>query len=310
MAEIVTTTAQAVDSPTPPTNPYATPPADRWGARTAPPPAAPRPGVIEDRQWDALTPEQRDGYARVSKPGPDGGSEWMARDKLPSAADLAKPGSPGAGDGQASVTADGKLRVGQHELSPEDIAGLMERRAVEALRSTQVPEAYEGKLPEGYQAPHGLQFGINTKDAAFTDLQLIGKELGWTQDTFSKVLSVAISSDARKEATFQAAVAAEITKLGPNAMSRVQSVDTFLRSVVGDDLMKGGIRPLMYSAKSIEALEKIVHRVVSGGVASFRTDGREPAEMRGRASEAEYAAMTPAQRYTYSKGFPQSQFQR
>ena len=72
MSEPVATVSQTPNNPTPaapavarqpvptshdnqtPQNPYSSL-GDRWGARSAPQPAAPRPGVIEDRQYEALS---------------------------------------------------------------------------------------------------------------------------------------------------------------------------------------------------------------------------------------------------------------
>jgi hypothetical protein len=105
------------------------------------------------------------------------------------------------------------------------------------------------------------------------------------------------------------AARAEVEKLGAHGTARVTAVDTWLRGTLGDDLGKA-VRGMMLTAKAVEGIEKLMTKMSTQGHASFRQDGREPQGAPGRVSEAEYNAMTPGERYTYSKSFPQSQFQR
>jgi hypothetical protein len=320
----VTTASLAADSPTPaapavarqptptahdnqaPPNPYAIPPADRWGARTAAPPATPRNGTITNDQFSRLDPAEQAKYANVRGANGTGG-EWVPRNTLPSESgtDPAKTAAPG----EASVTKDGKLRVGEHELGPEDIAGLMERRALEAVRATQVPAdgVYEAKLPEAVKLPGDVKFEVNREDPAFKDLQAFAARTGLSQDQMSEVLAIYAGDRARDELVMRTAIAKNISALGANANARVSAVDQWIRGVVGDELGKE-MRHMVVSEKIVRGFEKLISKFTSQGVASFRQDGREPQGAPGRVSEAEYNAMSGAERYAYAKSFPQSQF--
>jgi hypothetical protein len=94
-------------------------------AAPAPSPAQSQPGVISDAAYDALpSSADRDRFV-VKKAGDQGGSEWVERAKLPSeapdpAAKLGDPAKPGSTP-EPTVTADGKLRVGDCELPRDDI---------------------------------------------------------------------------------------------------------------------------------------------------------------------------------------------
>ena len=62
---------------------------------------------------------------------------------------------------------DGKLRVGDYELSSEDIAALMATKAQADLRATQVPadaSGYKPDLPADLQLPPGIEFKIDVND--------------------------------------------------------------------------------------------------------------------------------------------------
>jgi hypothetical protein len=276
--------------------------------RSAPvsPSAAPRAGSIPDAQWDSLPPAEQERFARL-KAGPDGGSIWVHRDQLGKepAADGKQPGA--TVDGQASVTEDGKLRVGEMLLSEDDIKSLMTQKATADLRATQVPAdaaAYEPRLPEGIKLPGDLQFKVDAADPALQDLRGLAKRIGLTQSEFSDVLAVYAGSEARKEAEFRTAMAGELTKMGANATMRVTAIETGLRGLLGDDL-GGAMKSMIVSEKLARGFETLLQKFASQGVASFRQDGREPPNPnRGplsSMSEAEYNALTPAEKYSIAK---------
>ena len=140
-------------------------------------------------------------------------------------------------------------------------------------------------------------------------MRQIAKRLNWSQAEFSDVLAIYAASQSAKEADFQSKVAAEFAKMGPNVTQRITAIETWIRGMVGDEF-GNPMRAMIVSERQAVGFEKLMHKFTSQGAASFSQSGREPAELRGRVSEAEYAAMTPGERYTYSKGFDQKQFQR
>jgi hypothetical protein len=123
MTDPIATTSTAPNNPTSPG------PVQRMQSEPTRHDGSPRPGVISDAAYDALDAAAREKFARV-KQGPQGGSEWRERSTLPSetGTDPAKPGTTTT-PGDATVTADGRLQVGEMLLSQEDIKTLVAEKA-------------------------------------------------------------------------------------------------------------------------------------------------------------------------------------
>jgi hypothetical protein len=164
-------------------------------------------------------------------------------------------------------------------------------------------------LPESLKLPPGIEFKVDPTEPGFEDLRQFAKKIGLTQSEFSDALGIYAASQAAKEADFQSKVAAELAKMGPNVTQRITAIETWIRGMIGDEFGTP-LRAMIVSERQAVAFEKLMHKFGSQGAASFRQDGREPAALRGRASEAEYAAMSQAQKWDYARSFPQSQFQK
>jgi hypothetical protein len=121
-------------------------------ASPAPAPAA-RPGSltgvrydapISDQAFDRLGPQDQSRYARVRDQ--NNNPTWQPRSDLaPSPAPkpaVAQPGEPPAPAAPPASVVDGKLRVGEFELSSDDIAALMATKAQADLREAQPEPEY------------------------------------------------------------------------------------------------------------------------------------------------------------------------
>jgi hypothetical protein len=288
---------------TPPAAPSAAPPASASppSPQRAPPPAA-RPGSISAADYHRLEPAEQSKWANLP------GGQWIERAKLES--EQADPTKPATADGKAAVTADGKLRVGDFELSAEDVSTLMQQKATNDLRATQVPadpNGYRIELPKDFVLPAGLDFKFNEADPALAAARAWSHSVGLSQEQFTGLLSQYASMKATEEATFRNAMKAELDKLGANATARVTAIETFYRGIVGDDLAKS-VRASLFSAKVVEAWELVAKRMASQGAASFSQAHREPGGQTGRVSEEQWAGMSPRERWDYARGFDQSQF--
>jgi hypothetical protein len=132
------------------------------------------------------------------------GSEWVPRSDLaPDPAVAAKPAAAQPGDAPAPLASlvDGKLRVGEFELSSDGIAALMQTKAQADLRATQTPpnpESYQAKLPEGFRLPEGIgEFKFNEADPALRDMRAWAHGKSIDQQTFSEMLGFYASSEAQ-----------------------------------------------------------------------------------------------------------------
>jgi hypothetical protein len=257
--------APAAPPPNPPVTP-AIPAAQPTGFKTA----------IADGAYEALPPDQQARYSRTRGDGVNG-STWVERAELEASAGPADPAAAKPGE-TPSVTADGKLRVGEYELSSDDIAMLMQTKAAADLKATQIPvdaSGYESKLPESLKLPEGLDFRPDPNDPAFKDFQAIAKKIGLSQSEFSDLYGAYVAKTVASEAAFRNSMKAELDALGAHATMRVTALETWLRGTVGDDIAKH-MRAGMFSAKIVEGLERIQNKMTSQGAASFSQAHREP----------------------------------
>jgi hypothetical protein len=297
----ITTTAAA------PTNPTPAAPAVARQAEPTRHDGTPRPGVIADAQYDALPDDQKAGYSRVRK-GPQGGSEWIERSKLEAEPVVNKTATT---DTTATTLAPGeKYKFGSYEFTESEIADLMKFKGETELRRAAVPadpSQYKIELPKDLVMPAGVEWRFNEADPALAAARSWSHAQGLSQDQFSSLLGQYVSMEALKESTYRGAMKRELDALGANATMRVTALQTWLDGLVGPDIAKH-MKAGMFSARIVEGYELMAKKFSSQGVASFRQDGREPGGQPGRVSEAEYDAMSVAERYTYSKGFDQKQF--
>jgi hypothetical protein len=310
MAETATTASLPSTAPSAPRAPAVFPFGD--SAPAAPAQPAARPGAIPDNQYDRLTPEQQSTYARVRK-GPDGGGEWVARDSLP--AESADPAKPATANTNASVTEDGRLKVGEMLLSDQDIRGLMERHALEQGRKATMPATaadYRLDLPSDFVMPEGQSFKFSTDHPVLGPIIGQAKELahslGMDQVGFSKMMSLYAATQVHEAQMISKAQAAEREKLGPMIAHRVDAITQYIRGSVGDDKVAKGMTQRILTADDVVGWERIISKATRQGAASFRQDGREPAGQPGRVSEEQWSGMSSAEKWDYARGYDQRQF--
>jgi hypothetical protein len=212
---------------------------------------------------------------------------------------------------------DGKLRVGDFELTSDDVRGLLERKGIEDSRRAQMPATagdYSLDLPKDFQLPADVSEWKWDVDNPITG-PLLGqaKEFahanGLDQAQFSKMLGLYVTHQLHEQQMINAARKAEIEKLGPNVALRVDSVQTWLRGLLGDS----GAKPIvngLHTADQIRSFERIISAFVGQGVSGNPAGGRDGAgAARGpqKVSDEVYNSWTWAQKQAYAQQFDQSQ---
>jgi hypothetical protein len=217
--------------------------------------------------------------------------------------------------GPASV-ADGKLVVGDLTLDADSIKGLMERHALEQSRRANTPAdaaSYNLDLPSDFVLPAGVgEFKFDLENpvsaASIGMLKEYSKSIGLSQPEFSRILGIYAGHHVSEQQKFAEAQRAEIAKLGVNAPTRVDAVTTWLEAQVGSDLA-GALRKTMFTAKSVEAYERLLRNFTSQGVSGNPAVGRDGAPREpARLSDDEYAKLSFAEKTAYARQFDQSQF--
>src|ERR1700687_3311053 len=268
-------------------------------APAAPAPTSTTPGVIADSVYQRLGPDDQAKYTNVRRAGLEGGSQWIPRDQL--AAEPALNTPPAAGD---------KHNIGEMEFTEQELRDYLTAKGEAELRKASLPASaadYKAELPENFEMPAGVEFKINETDPLLIDARNWAHSKGMDQLAFSELVGLYASSKAKEAAQLNAAHAAEVAKMGFSGVQRVTALEVWLRGVVGDKLA-GPMRSMMVTAYIVKGLETLQSKFSSQGAASFSQAHREPRDPAGRATDAEHAAMTPAQRLDYARSFDQSQF--
>jgi hypothetical protein len=223
------------------------------------------------------------------------------------------PASPQPNDqppvGNASVEPNGHLKVGDLTLSPQDVAQLMERHALEQSRAALVPKTPgEYTLPD-MQSPAGAaEFRWAVDDPTLGPLLGAAKnwahEAGLTNDQFQSAMKVYAGSLMNERRIIDEAAQRQRDLLGELAPVRIQAVTQFLRGHLGDEAARA-LTSNMVLASQVTAFEKLAHRFASGGVVgSFNGTHREPT-IPGKISDAEYGKLSYSERIAYAARFPQ-----
>jgi hypothetical protein len=249
-------------------------------------------------------------FSRPRTPGGQNGAPGAGDQQPPQPQPQSQPG-PAASDGT-------KLRVGDYELSPDDIKGLMERRALEQSRKATLPaspDKYLLQLPPDFKMPDGMaewRFDVNhpVQGPLLARAQQIAHENGMSQEGFSRMLALHVANEVQQQQMFDRAKAAELNKLGEMAGVRVDAVRTFVRSMVGDAapalLMVLEQAPV---ASTIVGFEKLMRAFSSQGLGGFPGAARDGGDLsRGpqKVSDELYAKMTFFEKQQYAAQFDQS----
>lgn len=288
-------------------------------APSAPPPAAPpsapaatKPAAPDARAWSEMSPHDRAAHAQsqprtaadFSDPakythirGPDGGIVIMDR-----ATGKPVEGTAPAGDQPAPAAAQGeKVRVGEYEITAEELGTMMQRQATDDLRKATLPaspELYEAKLPEGLKLPAGVEYKFDQNDPSLIAARNLAHAKGWSQQDFSEALGIFASHIAGQEAQLAERARAEIAKVGPNAPQRVDFVGKWLDGFMGTADAKP-IRATLVTDAHVRFVEKVIDKLTSQGAAGFSQKHRDVDT--GKVSDEQWSKMSYSQKKEYTE---------
>jgi hypothetical protein len=261
-----------------------------------------RAGDAEAGRYDPtkfMTVKNPDGTL-VLKPRTDGGSNGVPGDGD-------QPASPG--DPQQQPAPD-RIRVGDLELTADDLKGLMERKSLEDGRRASMPKdaaGYELALPSDFVLPEGQTYKFATDDPVLGPLlgqaKLVAHDLGIDQNGFSRLLGLFAASQINEQRMIATASAKELDKLGSNANNRVDAVRTFLRAHLGDELA-GALRRGMHTERQVVAYERLMQKFTNQGGSSYSGAHREVNQPERLSNEA-YNKLTYTEKKDYAANFGQ-----
>jgi hypothetical protein len=183
------------------------------------------------------------------------------------------PATPPLGDQPPASVEGGRLRIGEIELSEQDVRGLLERKGLEDSRKALMPSTpNEYQLPTDMKLPPGVQFQWAVNDEvlgpALAQAKQIAFDGGLSQEQFGRLMSVYASALINEQQQFARAQAAEVQKLGDLANVRMDSLKAWLSSQLGTEGAKA-LTQTMFTARQVESFEKLMHKFVGGGSGSW-----------------------------------------
>ena len=138
---------------------------------------------------------------------------------------------------------EGKIRSKEDDLREQIIADM----------KANAPEKYEVKLPEDLEIPSGVEMNLTEEDPLVQWFFGFAKEKGLSQQEVES----AVAEYVKLELAGMPDMDAEIAKLGDYGKDRVHRVHTWMAKSLSEDEI-ASLSPLMTSAQSIEALEKLM----------------------------------------------------
>jgi hypothetical protein len=238
----------------------------------------PDPGELDGIARPAPKPEPGNPRSRGHSPARDT-YERAAQDQV-----SGEPGpAPSTGDPEPPPAPGEKVRVGEHEVTAEEFAAMMQRQAADDLKRATLPatpEAYKAELPPDTKLPGGLEYKFDASDPSLAAARNWAHAKGLSQGEFSEVLAIYASHVAGQEAALAELSRAEIAKAGPNATQRVDAVGKWITGFMGE---KDGtpIRRTIVTDAHLRFYEKVITQLTNQGGASFSQQHRVPAEDRG-----------------------------
>jgi hypothetical protein len=173
------------------------------------------------------------------------------------------------------------------EHKESDLLAAMGERAEAASRKATLPadpDAYEIKLPDGFQAPEGVRFEFLPSDPALKSAREVAHKHGIPQDVFSEMLGVYASTKMGEAIRNAQLKDVNMRQLGTAGPQRVEAVATWLQARAGADgkTMANFLRQFP-SAPIVKTMENLMRAFSNQGGADFSQSHRaEREEAAGR----------------------------
>jgi hypothetical protein len=155
-----------------------------------------------------------------------------------------------------------------------DFETLTTLRADAEARAKAVPqnlEDYKPEVPEGFKLPEGMKLEALKDSPLLQPAREFAKKHGLSTDAFKEMVALQAKGEVETFQHLAKRAGEERTLLGENANARVMAVTTKLNAKLGAELANT-ILPMMFTAKQVEAMEKLVAEPASP---RLTTNGRE-----------------------------------
>jgi hypothetical protein len=194
----------------------------------------------------------------------------------------------------------------------EKVNPILTAHAAEQVRRNALPakpEDYKAGVSPNFKPPEGIEFKLDDNDPLWAQAKTWAHKNGLSQDAFLEAIDLVAGRDVATQQRVTTARNAEIAKLGTTGPARIDAIETFYKGLLGNEAEAKAVMSRVFTAADVQLHEKMISKFATQGAASFSQSHRVPPEAPGKVSDAEYNAMTPAQRWDYARSHDQRQFQ-
>lgn len=160
------------------------------------------------------------------------------------------------------------------------------------------PEAYQLALPEGFQAPEGIEVKLDPNDPMLKNAQAMAHSKGWSQKDFSDALGVVATMKANEAAAYEAAKTAALAPLGTKGPERIDAIVRILAANFTEKQAKPVIATLA-TPGHVEIFEWFISKMQSQGSAPFTQSHRQPPD--GKVSDEAWSKMSYGEKKAYAE---------
>jgi hypothetical protein len=211
----------------------------------------------------------------------------------------------------AAAEGQERVKVGDVELTPEEIAAAVEHKAAEDSRKLTLPTKpaeYRLELPADLVLPEGIKFEFKPDDPFLGPVIAKAREhaleQGWDQAQFSKMLGLYASSQVHQQTMLRDARLAEAKKLGDAGPARIDALCTWIDATQPPDAA-ASMKLMLVNEPIVRGFERIMQRQSDQSGENYSHLGRD-SETAERVSDATWNSWSYVQQKEYADQFPQA----
>jgi hypothetical protein len=265
-------------------------------------------------EWLNMSPDQRANYQRsVTDAGrTSAGVHTRTADGrvlidglLPDGSTPQADGTTAPADGPAPTDGGEKFKVGEFEVSEQEVRDLLAGKAERDLARTQIPAApgdYQIEVPAESGLPEGTALALKNDPASKAMIEAAqnwAHKHGLSQSAFNELVAIQAHGVVAERNTYNQLAAANLAALGANGPQRIDAMTTWIRGTVGDADAKP-IIATMATAAHVKFYEKLFQKVTNPGGSNF-TQSHRANDDGGKVDDATYNSWSYAQKRDYAE---------
>jgi hypothetical protein len=270
-------------------------------AAPATPEPAPSPAALTHDAYSRLDPSEQSTYSQVKRPDGDG-SHWVRRADLEASATTTTQTLPRpawvpeqAWDAQKGLDHT-KFDAWYRESVAPAVARYEADLALRAALPTK-PTDYAVATSPNFKLPNDLvlDFKLDTDNPMWAKAQEWAHRNGLSKEAFQAGIDIIAGRDLFKASSVKRAIDAEIARLGPTGPTRIAAIEAAYADILGSKEAAKLHMSRVWTSSDVKLHEAVIAKLTTG------QGGSTPRQQPGKVSDAEFAAMTPSEKWEYAR---------